>query len=119
MADLESSYKAPSTKESLERGIEVLSRTLESIDTRSEYNSKGFTFGDLFIKVKNGLTSSEGHLLTLNSHCSAFASIRCSSQSFRETHQPVMIQSATLNLLKYSNVYGACLKRSIRQWLIS
>ena len=49
--DLAANYKALSTKEYLEKGIEVLSRTLESIDNRDERNNKGFTFGDLFIKV--------------------------------------------------------------------
>ena len=49
--DLASTYKTLGTDEAFEKGIEVLSRTLDSMNVRSEHGRKGMTFQDLVIKV--------------------------------------------------------------------
>jgi hypothetical protein len=48
---LATTYKDLSSKETIERGIEVLARTIESTSGREEYSKKGLTFQDLLIKV--------------------------------------------------------------------
>ena len=49
--DLRATYRIPNTDDAFEKGIEVLSRTLESLNNRTEHGQKGVTFGDLVIKV--------------------------------------------------------------------
>lgn len=49
--DLASTYQTLGTDDTFERGIEVLSRTLDSMNIRSEHGRKGMTFSDLVIKV--------------------------------------------------------------------
>lgn len=49
--DLAATYKTLGADDAFEKGIEVLSRTLESINNRGEHGQKGVTFGDLVIKV--------------------------------------------------------------------
>jgi len=48
---LASAYKDLASKEAVERGIEVLARTLSSTSSRAEHSRKGLTFQDLLIKV--------------------------------------------------------------------
>lgn len=49
--DLAATYKTTGSNDAFERGIEVLSRTLESINNRDEHGKKGLSFADLVIKV--------------------------------------------------------------------
>lgn len=51
--DLASTYQTLGTDDSFEKGIEVLSRTLDSMKIRSEHGRKGMTFSDLVIKVRS------------------------------------------------------------------
>lgn len=48
---LATAYKDLASKEAVERGIEVLARTLSSTSSRAEHSKKGLTFQDLLIKV--------------------------------------------------------------------
>lgn len=50
--DLAPTYKTTSSNDAFERGIELLSRTLESINNRHEHGKKGLSFADLVIKVR-------------------------------------------------------------------
>ena len=50
--DLATTYKTLGTDDAFERGIEVLSRTIESMNNRGEHGQKGLTFADLVIKVR-------------------------------------------------------------------
>jgi len=54
---LASAYKDLASKEAVERGIEVLARTLSSTSSRAEHSRKGLTFQDLLIKVCNAQMS--------------------------------------------------------------
>lgn len=48
---LASTYRDRASKEVVERGIEVLARTLESRDGHDDGGKKGLTFQDLLIKA--------------------------------------------------------------------
>lgn len=50
--DLAATYRTLGTDDAFEKGIEVLSRTLESMNNRGEHGHKGLTFADLVIKVR-------------------------------------------------------------------
>lgn len=69
--DLASTYKLLSTSQAFEKGIEVLSRTLDSVDNRDERSRKGMAFADLLIKVccfsRNRFTTTDNH--KANSTC--------------------------------------------------
>lgn len=62
---LASTYKDVGSRETIERGIEVLARTLESQDGRTDHGKKGLTFQDLLIKVSQLRTRSRA----LNDTC--------------------------------------------------
>lgn len=53
--DLAATYRTLGTDDAFERGIEVLSRTIESMNNRGEHGQKGLTFSDLVIKVRVAL----------------------------------------------------------------
>ena len=101
VGDLASNFKSTWTDDSLERGVEILSRTLGSIATRDERSKKGFTFGDLFIKVSICVILFETWELISISQYSAFVNIHCFSPSSTRAHLWSMILNVTSRSSRY------------------
>jgi len=89
---LASAYKDLPSKEAVERGIEVLARTLSSTSSRAEHSKKGLTFQDLLIKVCAAQLSSTIVTNSLHSRYNVCANIHYFSATSSNRLQLVMIQ---------------------------